>query len=54
MSEGGFDDLENTEYVGERFDEVDDAQDLDRLLNDYSVEHDRLVDIYNTELSPPW
>ena len=58
MAEGGLDDLEMEEfdreyprYEGETFVEVDNAQDLYRLLNDYSVEHDRLVDIYNTELS---
>ena len=58
MAEGGFDDLEMEEfereypeYVGETFDEVDDAQDLERLLNDYATEYDDLVGIYKNKRS---
>ena len=54
----GFDDFEMEEFrnkfpdYDETFEEVDNADDLEGLLDDYGTKYDNLLDIYNKERSP--
>ena len=60
MAEGGFNDfemqdtsfLEEGEYHGETFEDINDVEDLDTLINTYQEESNSFKDKYNNEKKP--